>query len=198
MHFTLIFLLYDINTKGNRRKSKKELLEKVEKIREKTGVSYEEAKAALEACGEDVLDALVYLENQGKIKKPDVSVYTTEAEPSEEVKEAARQYEKASSETFGDQVKKFVNWIGSLIKKGCENFFIVSKKDEEIITMPVIVIVLLLLFAFWVVLPLMVVGLFFGFRYRFSGSITKSVNVNMACDKAAEAAETIKQEFTKK
>ena len=54
-----------------------ELLEKVEKIREKTGVSYEEAKAALEACGEDVLDALVYLENQGKIKKPDVSVYTT-------------------------------------------------------------------------------------------------------------------------
>ena len=48
-----------------------ELLEKVEKIREKTGVSYEEAKAALEACGEDVLDALVYLENQGKIKKPD-------------------------------------------------------------------------------------------------------------------------------
>ena len=67
-----------------------ELLEKVEKIREKTGVSYEEAKAALEVCGEDVLDALVYLENQGKIKKPDVSVYTTEAEPSEEVKEAAR------------------------------------------------------------------------------------------------------------
>ena len=175
-----------------------ELLEKVEKIREKTGVSYEEAKAALEAVGEDGLDALVYLENQGKIKKPDVSVYTTEAEPSEEVKEAARQYEKASSETFGDQVKKFMNWIGSLIKKGCENFFIVSKKDEEIITMPVIVIVLVLLFAFWVVLPLMVVGLFFGFRYRFSGSITKSVDVNMACDKAAEAAETIKQEFTKK
>ena len=55
-----------------------ELLEKVEKIREKTGVSYEEAKAALEACGEDVLDALVYQENQGKIKKPDVSVYTAE------------------------------------------------------------------------------------------------------------------------
>ena len=175
-----------------------ELLEKVEKIREKAGVSYEEAKAALEACGEDVLDALVYLENQGKIKKPDVSVYTTEAEPSEEVKEAARQYEKASSETFGDQVKKFMNWIGGLIKKGCENFFIVSKKDEEIITMPVIVIVLLLLFAFWVVLPLMIVGLFFGFRYSFSGRITKSVDVNMACDKAAEAAETIKQEFTKK
>ena len=35
-----------------------ERLEKVEKIREKTGVSYEEAKNALEACEYDVLDAL--------------------------------------------------------------------------------------------------------------------------------------------
>lgn len=44
-------------------------LEKVEKIREKTGVTYEEAKAALDAAGGDVLDALVYLESQGKIKE---------------------------------------------------------------------------------------------------------------------------------
>ena len=37
-------------------------LEKVEKLREKTGVSYEEAKAALEATNYDVLDAIIYLE----------------------------------------------------------------------------------------------------------------------------------------
>ena len=37
-------------------------LEKVEKIREKTGVSYEDAKSALEACNYDLLDAIVYLE----------------------------------------------------------------------------------------------------------------------------------------
>ena len=55
-------------------------LEKVEKIREKTGVTYEEAKAALDAAGGDVLDALVYLESQGKIKEPEVSVYTTKEE----------------------------------------------------------------------------------------------------------------------
>ena len=34
-------------------------LEKVEKLREKTGVSYEEAKAALEATNYDVLDAII-------------------------------------------------------------------------------------------------------------------------------------------
>ena len=37
-------------------------LEKVEKLREKTGVSYEEAKNALEACDYDLLDAIIYLE----------------------------------------------------------------------------------------------------------------------------------------
>ena len=78
-------------------------LEKVEKIREKTGVTYEEAKAALEAAGGDVLDALVYLESKGKIKEPEVSVYTTEtgSDSSEEFRQAAKSYDDASKETFG-------------------------------------------------------------------------------------------------
>ena len=37
-------------------------LEKVEKIRKKTGVSFEDAKTALDAADGDVLDALVWLE----------------------------------------------------------------------------------------------------------------------------------------
>ena len=44
-----------------------EQLEKVERLREKTGCTYEEAKAALEASNWDMLDAIVYLENQGKM-----------------------------------------------------------------------------------------------------------------------------------
>lgn len=174
-------------------------LEKVEKIREKTGVTYEEAKTALEAAGGDVLDALVYLEGKGKIREPEVSVYSSGAkeDSSEEFKQAAQKYDDSTRETFGDQVKKFMKLCGRLIQKGCENFFIVEKKQEEILTMPVIVLVLLLVFAFWIVLPLMVVGLFCGFRYHFKGAITRSVDVNYACDKAAEAAESIKQEFSK-
>ena len=40
-------------------------LEMVEKLAQKAGVSYEDAKMALEACGWDMLDALVYLEKLG-------------------------------------------------------------------------------------------------------------------------------------
>ena len=50
-----------------------EQFEKVEKLREKTGVSYEDAKKALEEHDWDMLEAIVALENEGKIKKPEVS-----------------------------------------------------------------------------------------------------------------------------
>ena len=46
-----------------------EKLEKVEVIREKCGVSYEDAKAALDACDDNVLDAIIWLEKQGKSTK---------------------------------------------------------------------------------------------------------------------------------
>lgn len=172
-----------------------ELLEKVEKIREKTGVSYEDAKAALEEAGGDILDAIVLLENQGKIKGPAQQTYSTKPEDScRDIQEAARVYEKRPKD---GTMKKFVQWCGMMIRKGCENFFIVSKGHEEIITVPVLLLVVLLLFAFWIIVPLLVVGLFFGFRYAFKGEITRAVDVNMACDKAAEAAENVKQEFSR-
>ena len=37
-------------------------LEKVDMVRERTGVSYEKAKEALEVCEGDVLEALIYIE----------------------------------------------------------------------------------------------------------------------------------------
>lgn len=44
-------------------------LKKVEKLMERADVSYEEAKAVLEECDWDVLEAVVKLESQGKLKK---------------------------------------------------------------------------------------------------------------------------------
>ena len=45
-------------------------LEKVEKLIEKSNVSYAEAKDALAASNGDILDALIYLENRGKAIRP--------------------------------------------------------------------------------------------------------------------------------
>ena len=68
-------------------------LEKVEKLREKTGVSYEEAKEALEANNYDVLDAIIYLEKKGKVKAPEVTDYTTE-----QAQQTSTEFEQAQQE----------------------------------------------------------------------------------------------------
>lgn len=174
-------------------------LEKVEKLREKTGVTYEEAKKALEESNWDMLDAIVYLESQGKIRGPEMSSYSTKQGNSTEFERASQSYEDSSSRmTFGQMADKFLKWCGKIIKKGCENFFEVRKDGREIINAPVIVLVILLVVAFWVTVPLLIIGMFCGFKYSFRGDMTKTVDINSVCDKAAETCENIKKDFTGK
>ena len=47
-------------------------LEQVELLRTKADVTYEEARQALEATNGDLLDAVVLLEIQGKVRPPKV------------------------------------------------------------------------------------------------------------------------------
>ena len=151
----------------------------------------------MEAAGGDVLDAIVYLENQGKIKRPEKQVYTSkpEQDTSMELIEAAKTYETEDHESFGDIVKKFLKWCGRMIKKGCENFFIVAKHNEEIMSVPVIVLALLLLFAFLDCSAAARSRTLLRIQIFLQRNITKSVDVNKACDKAAEACESMKKEF---
>ena len=61
--------------------------EMVELLRQKANVSYEEAKAALEASDWDLLDAIVLLEREGKVPENDAR-FSTKAE--EEKKEESK------------------------------------------------------------------------------------------------------------
>ena len=172
--------------------------EKVEKIREKAGVTYEEARAALEAANGDILDALVRLENEGKIKKPDTQYYSTDRQTSDnEFSQVKQVYEQQKKEENGSAFKKLLRWCKKVLKKSCESSFTVEKDGSTAFTVPVLVLALLLLFAFCLTLPLLIIGLFFGYKYSFQGDITKSVNVNAACEKASQACENIKAEFNK-
>lgn len=172
---------------------------KVEKLREKTGVSYEDAKIALEANNYDLLDAIIDLERQGKIASPKQESYTTSPdgnETSKEFEQAQASYENACKETsLGEAFNKFFKWCGRIIKKGCDTSFTVSRHEREIISVPVIVLVLLLLFAFWIVLPLLVVGLFCNCKYHFKGFESTSIDINELCDKASDVCENIKKDI---
>ena len=163
--------------------------EMVEKLRAKANVSYEEAKAALEASDWDMLDALVLLESEGKVKDaPENKEYTTQ-----EKKEYS--WNTGSGEvkvTFSSAMSKLWDWVKKLFQKGNANQFVITRKGDELIAMPITVLALLLI-CFWPFsLVILFVGLFLGARYSFRGpDINTNVNdfMNKAQDKAASAVE---------
>lgn len=164
--------------------------EKVEKLREKANVTFEEAKAALEEANGDLLDAMILLEKQGKAETRTESFSTkNEATDLIVVDQPEKKEEKKRGNAFTDKVK-------ALWHKSCENYFVIERNDENIVNIPIWVFILILLFTWHVTLILMVLALFFGCRYSFQGE-DKMKLANDVCDKASEAAEKVKEEYNK-
>ena len=163
--------------------------EMAEKLAEKMNVSLEEAKTALEACDWEMLDAALILEKEHGAANE--RAYSTRPDPEEERsrREEAKERRRGVVNGLGEMLRSAVNM-------GNRNRFEVRKNDETVLEMPVLVLVLLMLFAFWVCVPLLVIGLFAGFRYSFSGEELGRDSVNSAMDKAAEMAEKVKEEVT--
>jgi len=170
-------------------------IEQVEKLKEKANVSYEEAREALEAAGGDMLDAIIHLEKQGKVKAPENGGSFTASPPKEEGPKAKKKEDNNGGESFSSLMRKFFNWCGRIIAKGNIHMFEVRRNSEVMVSVPLTVLVLLLIFAFWVVVPLIVIGLFFGCRYFFRGPDIEKTVVNKMMDAAADAAEDLKKEI---
>lgn len=178
-----------------------EKLEKVELVREKAGVTFEEARNALEACDYDVLDAIVWLERAGKVDMPKTARYATtagQAGPvSPEMEQAQTEYREQSRKTkFGETWDKFRYQARSIIRAGFDMTFIAERHGDRVVALPLILVIIGLL-AWGASLWLLIIGLFFGFRYRIEGANPVTFDVNDAMDKAAGMAESLKRDFTK-
>lgn len=168
-----------------------ERIELVEKLREKADVTYEEARSALEQTDWDMLDAMIFLEKEGKVKQKTES-YTTRDRSSRREK-----YYDAPDDTtgIGDIFRKIVSYLGKLVKRGNRNNINVDRHGERILSLPITAFVLLLIVGFWGVPTIMLVGLFFGFSYSFSGPDLGRDDINEVIGKATTVAENIKEEF---
>ena len=158
-------------------------LEMVEKLREKTGVTYDVAREALEKCDWDMLEALISIQKNN-------GTYT----PVTPVEEAPRTRinHKTSVSGLGDKLRSAVKWIISLINKGEHTRIEISYKDEPLTDISVTATVLLLLVAWYVPVGLFLLGLFTGHKFRLSASSPTGVLLNNLSDKASEKAEEIK------
>ena len=158
--------------------------EMVEKLRAKANVSYEEAKAALEASDWDILDALVLLESEGKVKGSEpAKEYTTQ----EKKEETWTKYTATAKSGFSDGLEKMWAWVKQAFQKGNHNQFVINRRGDEMIAMPITVMALLMI-CFWPFsMIVLFVGLFLGCRYSFRGPDVGG-KVNAMMDKAQEKA----------
>ena len=143
---------------------------KVEKLREATGVTFEDSRNALRACDGNMIDAMVYLEKLGKVR-PTVVEKTCKRE----------------------KVKENASSIGQKLKN---NFLKVDSKGSEIMKLPLWATLLILLFTFEISIPIIVISIFFDVRYSIVGQ-DDMTEINKAMDKVSNVADTVKDEFAK-
>ncbi|MCB2288789.1 DUF4342 domain-containing protein [Clostridium sp. CS001] len=88
-------------------------LEKIDIIKERTGVSYTDAKEALEECDGDVVNALIYIEaKQSKASKFNMEeMYTTKDE--------------------------FMTWVKDIIRKGNVTRVKIKKDETVVVDIPI-------------------------------------------------------------
>lgn len=171
-------------------------LEMVERLREKANVSYAQAKEALEYSGGNLLDALIYLEEKGAIPRAEGAYYSTKSEtpppppPAEPL--PVRLPDKAKKQKAPKQprsgrggVRRFFNTLRRWL---IDNELEIWRRDQPVTALPVLILVLLLCCAFWVTIPVLVLGLFLGFRYRFSGPDLERDDLNGMMGSVADTA----------
>ena len=154
-----------------------EMFEKVDALRERANVGYEEAKSALERSNGDILDAMILLEREGKAGKSCTGSFNTGCAAEEKCN-------KDSGKSFGEKLK-------ALIHKSTVNYLVIDRKEERILRVPVLAMVFLLLFAFPVTVIALVVSLFLDCRYSFEGQDEMKI-ANEVCTKAGNLAEQVK------
>ena len=166
-------------------------LEKVEKLRERANVSYEEAKAALEQSDWDLLDAMVKLEKSGKTAGPRQSDFRTSAETQEDyvaVKDKVMEQQNKKvhvGRTLGDVFRSFFRVCR-------DNAFCVNRAGEQVFRLPLIAMLVILLFTWKILIPVMIIALFFGFRYSFEGK-DELKDANKFMDTAGNVVESFKE-----
>ena len=193
--------------------------QKVEQLVNKVGCSYEDAKTALEGCGWDMLDAVISLEREGKVKKATVE-HTAQntAEAIEIIPEvAAEKVSDSSSQQIiysyddsaagkqgdsgntGDAPKHKPSLWARIKRILTKNRMVILRSNGQVIMdLPVWIPVLALIAFFWATLTVAVIAMVFGCRFHFEGEDLGRTNINSTMDKATDYAEKVKKDIAGK
>lgn len=144
-------------------------LEMIDSLRERTNVTYEEAKEALDICKDDMVEALVYLEKNKKIKP--------------------------ESDKKNGCCHSFVNAIKNIIKNGNKSKFIIKKKENTVIKIPVTLAVIITIVAPHLTVIGLTAALILGFRLQFVKEDGSDMEVNKMLNKVSDVVDDTKNKL---
>lgn len=177
-----------------------EKLKLVDKLKNKANISYEEAKDALEKSNWDMLEAMLYLEAHGKVEKPSLSIfYTNESKESYNENGEEVNLKKDTNENNFENKNDFEGVFEAICKAidTCNNIFIeIIRNSRVILKIPFTVLIVLLFFAFWIVIPLMIIGLFFNMEFLVSSKKIDVDKINKVFKETSKVVKDVKGKFT--
>lgn len=173
-------------------------LEQVERLREKANISYEEAKALLEETRGDLLDALILLERQGRAGGGAGGFFTTQpgagraghrrVTPAQGIPGSGGAADGASHD-YRARLREIWHTAVNVLRHSTENQFEVWRKGELTTSVPVLILIVLIIVAFWISIPLILLGLVCGCRYRFTGPDLGKESINDAMGTVSETVD---------
>lgn len=169
-------------------------LEQVERLRARANVSYTQAKAALEHTDGDLLEAILYLEQQGQTAPPQQGgAYATQTR--EESREALHEAISASSQDRGRSgAEQVMDFVLGLLHKGIANQLTVSHGGRTVTSIPLVILPLLLVVAFWVTLPLLALSFVLGCRFSLTGPDVERESVEQVMEDINTGADTARRQ----
>lgn len=173
----------------------------IEKLRDKANISYEEAKEVLENNNWDILDAIIYLEKKGKIKGPSVGIfYTNESKDDYSNNQNLAIYNKGEEKRSSRKINGVEGIFESICRviDTCNNIFLEIAKDGRMfLKIPFTALILLLLFAFWIVIPLVIVGFFFDIEFSVASKRVNTDKANKIFKEISLVVKKLKEEIKK-
>ncbi len=137
-------------------------LENIEKIIDRTKVSYKEAKVMLEACDGDVVEAIIRIEQNS-------------SKTAEDAKKEKQESFDAKKNAFESQLKFWGHQGMKVLKKMMRIKLIWKKDDKAVLELPLLIVAIIALWTLPLSIIVLVVPFFFGIKlqiHRENGNVT--------------------------
>jgi len=152
-------------------------LEQIEMLKERANISYGEAKEILEKSNGDILEALINLEKESKLKTP-------------------QKEKECCPSGFWTTTKKLTKTGERLIKKGNEIKFVIRKAENTVVDLPLNVVLLVTV----ITPPVTLVGVLAAFvtnhKIRLVKPDGEDMGINRTFDKISSAVNSVSNQVT--